>query len=216
MAMRPMLFDGEMVRALLAGRKTQTRRPIRHQPVVDDNGFWKMDGAGWGNTLRFIQPAPSVRGSLGLANNCPLGKPGDHIWVRERARVIDYRSNCDALVRYEADQSTRWVNMPSRLKYVPVGRCIPNGCHREASRILLEITGVRAERLNDISQADAIAEGMPPSHPSIDAVSRTLGYPDFSRSVFAQLWQFIYGEKAWSENKWVWVIEFKRIEGCAL
>jgi hypothetical protein len=101
--------------------------------------------------------------------------------------------------------------MPSRLKYVPVGRCIPNGCHREASRILLEITDIRAERLNDISQADAIAEGMPPSHPSFDVISQSMGYPDFSRSAFAQLWQSIYGEKAWSENKWVWVIEFKRI-----
>ncbi|EEC3119720.1 hypothetical protein LK837_004922 [Salmonella enterica] len=87
---------------------------------------------------------------------------------------------------------------------------------RWASRILLEITDVRVERLNDISQSDAIAEGAPPSHPSIDRVSQEYGFPDFSRSWFGQTWQNIYGEEAWAANPWVWVIEFKRVEGAAL
>ncbi|CDK64131.1 Phage-related protein [Morganella morganii IS15] len=84
---------------------------------------------------------------------------------------------------------------------------------RWASRILLEITGVRVERLQDISQADAIAEGAPPSHPSIDAVSREYGFPDFPRSWFGQTWWHIYGKENWQANPWVWVIEFKQIQG---
>ena len=82
---------------------------------------------------------------------------------------------------------------------------------RWASRITLEITGVRVERLQDISQKDAIAEGGPPSHPSIDAVSRDYGFPDFSRSWFGQTWNHIYGKESWQANPWVWVIEFKRV-----
>jgi hypothetical protein len=85
---------------------------------------------------------------------------------------------------------------------------------RWASRITLEITDVRVERLNSISQSDAIAEGAPPSHRSIDAVSQQFGYPDF-RSWFGQTWGHIYGDESWQANPWVWVIEFKRAEGGA-
>lgn len=77
--------------------------------------------------------------------------------------------------------------------------------------ITLEVTGVRVERLQDISEADAVAEGAPPSHPSIDAVSRDYGYPDFPRSWYAQLWDSINGAGAWDSNPHVWVLEFRRI-----
>lgn len=84
---------------------------------------------------------------------------------------------------------------------------------RWASRILLEVTNTLIERVQDISQQDAIAEGAPPSHPSINCVSRELGFSDFSRSWFGQHWDRINGKKhPWSDNPWVWVIEFKRIE----
>ncbi len=83
---------------------------------------------------------------------------------------------------------------------------------RWASRITFEITGVRVERLQDISRADAIAEGGPQSHPSIDAVSQDYCFPDFSRSWFGQTWWSIYGEESWQANPWVWVMEFKRVE----
>lgn len=83
---------------------------------------------------------------------------------------------------------------------------------RWASRITLEITDVRVERLQDISQADAMAEGAPPSHPSIDVISREHGYEDFSRSWYAQLWDQINGKlTSWSSNPWVWVVCFKRV-----
>lgn len=82
---------------------------------------------------------------------------------------------------------------------------------RWASRIQLEITNIRVERLQDISRKDAIAEGAPPSHPSIDKVSREFGYEDFSRSWYAQLWETINGAGSWDANPWVWVIEFKVI-----
>ena len=82
---------------------------------------------------------------------------------------------------------------------------------RWASRITLEVTGVRVERLQDISEADAMAEGAPPSHPSIDRISREFGYADFPRSWYAQLWGQINGSDSWAANPWVWVIEFRRL-----
>ncbi|MGE8376047.1 MAG: hypothetical protein ACN6N5_11980, partial [Diaphorobacter nitroreducens] len=83
---------------------------------------------------------------------------------------------------------------------------------RWASRILLEITSVRVERLQDINQADAQAEGAPPGHPSIDQISREFGYPDFPRSWYAQLWEEINGPDSWAQNPWVWVVEFERAQ----
>jgi hypothetical protein len=82
---------------------------------------------------------------------------------------------------------------------------------RTASRILLEIVSVRVERLQDISQADARAKGAPPSHPSIDAVSRQIGYADFPRSWYAQLWNQINGAGSWEANPCVWVVKFRRV-----
>ncbi len=82
---------------------------------------------------------------------------------------------------------------------------------RWASRITLEVTGVRVERLQDISEADARAEGSPPSHPSIDAISREFGYADFPRSWYGQLWESINGPGSWDLNPWVWVVEFKGV-----
>lgn len=76
----------------------------------------------------------------------------------------------------------------------------------------IEIVDVWLQQVQDISRADAIAEGAPPSHPTIDAVSRECGFPDFSRSWFGQTWWHIYGKENWQANPWVWVIEFKRIQ----
>jgi hypothetical protein len=83
---------------------------------------------------------------------------------------------------------------------------------RWASRITLEVKGVRVERLQDITQKDAIAEGGPESHSDIDRISRRFGYQDFSRSWFAQTWEGINGPGAWEANPWVWVISFERVK----
>ncbi|MCD2460419.1 hypothetical protein LRM39_18285 [Enterobacter cloacae complex sp. 2021EL-01261] len=189
-----MIFNSEMVRAILDGRKTQTRRIIKPQPVMYEPG-------------QSIHVSDMINDAL----RCPFGSVGDRIWVRETwaeagAGAPDlklYRAN------YPEHVPAHYENVPpvDEIRWTP-------SIHmpRWASRITLEIVGVRVERLQDISQADAVAEGAPQSHPSIDAVSQQHGFPDFSRSWYGQTWQSIYGAESWQFNPWVWVIEFKRIE----
>ncbi|UDC35599.1 hypothetical protein LGM12_09315 [Klebsiella pneumoniae] len=236
MTERGMIFNAEMVRAILDGLKTQTRREVKLNLDIAR----LATTYDWATSLaanhyqglaeeQIQQKAESLRGVIHpviLGNGqmvsiiCPHGKPGDRIWVRETfcpvddtqyggEKWVDYR----ATPKFEASHPAGWDSAPNdaeALKWHP-------SIHmpRWASRILLEITDVRVERLNAISQADAIAEGAPPSHPSIDCVSQEYGFPDFSRSWFGQTWQHIYGEESWDANPWVWVIEFKRVEGGA-
>ncbi|MDV1214346.1 hypothetical protein VC596_09040 [Citrobacter freundii] len=224
---RGMIFNAEMVRAILDGRKTQTRRVVKfkpREPGFNLNfsglklGHYRTGDASSGYVL-------ASRGAMGCWNDktfpahCPYGQPGDRIWVRETFRVHSRATDLATLV-YKASERQSWTEQTHR---VPVSVCNKPAViekwtpsihmPRWASRILLDITDVRVERLNSISQADSIAEGAPPSHPSIDVVSRQFGYPDFSRSWFGQTWQSIYGDDSWQANPWVWVIEFKRIEG---
>ncbi|WP_393930170.1 ASCH domain-containing protein [Citrobacter freundii] len=209
---RGMIFNGEMVRAILDGRKTQTRRIMKVQPSdgfhpthngydLDLNAHWYTPGVVDKNG--YLQPAK--KDVFGVADEnegytCPFGAVGDRIWVRETWA----RYNIDQDSHDMAYRATPPADWPEEGRWRP-------SIHmpRWASRLMLEITGVRVERLNAISQADAIAEGAPPSHPSIDCVSREYGFPDFSRSWFGQTWQHIYGEESWQANPWVWVIEFK-------
>ncbi|MDU2939893.1 morphogenetic protein [Superficieibacter sp. BNK-5] len=203
---RGMIFNAEMVRAILDGRKTQTRRPVKF-PLIDKNMGCELAGN-------------ELAGELAAGNywNSPFGKPGDRIWVRETFRVMGCATDVARLM-YKASERSSFTESA---RTVPVSSCTKQPSQkwtpsihmpRWASRILLEITNVRVERLQDISHQDAVVEGMPPSHPSIDAVSKGLGYPDFPRSAFAQIWQSIYGAESWQVNPWVWVIEFKRVDG---
>nr|WP_216662045.1 morphogenetic protein [Klebsiella aerogenes] len=190
-----MIFNSEMVLAILDGRKTQTRRPVKF-PVHDKNLGCEMAGN-------------ELAGELSAGNylNSAFGKPGDRIWVRETwARYnIDQDSHDMA---YRATPPEDW---PEEGKWRP-------SIHmpRWASRILLEITDVRVERLNAISQEDAQAEGM-----ELTGWRPTYSDPDSGGEVwtpydkFARLWESIYGEGSWKVNPWVWVIEFKRVEGGA-
>ncbi|QYY30279.1 hypothetical protein K2O51_23190 [Cupriavidus pinatubonensis] len=207
---RPILFSGAMVLAILDGRKTQTRRVLNQATgpslsvgIEDEPGVAELS---W---LYGDGPGHEVHECIQRVA-CPYGRPGDRLWVREtwaRPAALDpgptvYRADYPACV-------------PAAFENVPPADAITwkPSIHmpRALSRILLEVTGVRVERLNDCSQADAIAEGAPPSHPSIDVVSRQFGYEDFSRSWYAQLWEQINGAGAWEANPWVWVIEFRRI-----
>lgn len=118
-------------------------------------------------------------------------------------------------VRYEADGAeSDWLPYPSRLSYIHVGRCIANGCYKEAARIMLEITNIRVERLNDISETDAIAEGIDAKlcreYHFKSPVAHILNPAAYH--AFAGLWESINGKDSWNANPWVWVIEFKRIE----
>lgn len=227
---RGMIFNGEMVRAILDGRKTQTRRIMAIQPEHSELGLRRViDSKNGRDNGKYFWSQSDARGLKMRSKvfGCPYGEVGDRIWVREtyQGPLFDY----ERMESYLEDSSK--FEKPEFCVYRADGNPAPefydadDNLHcgwrpsihmpRWDSRILLEITVIRVERLNTISQADAIAEGAPPSHPSIDCVSQEYGFPDFSRSWFGQTWQHIYGEESWQSNPWVWVIEFKRVEGGA-
>ncbi|AVE37193.1 morphogenetic protein [Klebsiella aerogenes] len=197
MTERGMIFNSEMVRAILDGRKTQTRRPVK-LPVHDKNLGCELAGN-------------ELAGELSAGNylNSAFGKQGDRIWVRETwARYNIDQDSYD--MAYRATPPADWPEG---------GRWRPSiHMPRWASRILLEITDVRVERLNAISEEDARAEGI------IDGGCLNCGEPEpcgcanpepDATDAFAYLWQSIYGQENWNANPWVWVIEFKRVEGGA-
>lgn len=189
---RGMIFNAEMVRAILYGRKTQTRRVMTPQPADDIRlaNFPNSEFIGWESSLKHKYGSTT-------AHICPFGQPGDRIWVRETwARYnIDQESHDMA---YRATPPADWPEE---------GRWRPSiHMPRWASRITLEITGVRVERLNDISEEDARAEGVRagvcPGHEQI-----------MHQVAFSELWKSIYGDESWQANPWVYVIEFKRVDG---
>lgn len=183
---KPILFSGEMVRAILEGRKTQTRRVVKPQPGA--NNRIRITG---GNVM-------NIRDQK-ISENCPYGQPGDRLWVRETWRphtpdATAYRADGDGVM-----DGFRWRWRPSI--HMP----------RWASRILLEVVAVRVERLQDISEHDAIEEGLFSTgfaagvcHPHAQENCRRCGYK--------ALWNRIIGPGAWDANPWVWVVEFKVIE----
>ncbi|MGQ6249944.1 hypothetical protein ACUNF8_19295 [Serratia sp. IR-2025] len=216
---RPVIFNGEMVRAIIDGRKTQTRRPIKF-PLLDKNMGCELAG----NEI-----AGEVR--AGNYSNVPFGQVGERLWVRETWGVVshDFDEN-ERIIDWVPDRPATAIHeMPfgngyysGHAIYAADGEfiwgdddghgersCWKPSIHmpREACRILLEITAVRVERLNDISEEDARAEGVAPSQHIITP-------PEVLYRVgFLKLWQFIYGEESWRANPWVWVIEFKRVGG---
>ncbi|HCB8972537.1 TPA: hypothetical protein M2O87_003077 [Klebsiella pneumoniae] len=231
---RGMIFNGEMVRAILDGRKTQTRRIMAPQPADDiERGiFPNPEAIGWKSSLRHKYGSTT-------AHFCPYGKPGDRIWVREAFRVHSRATDVATLV-YKASERNSWTEQTLR---VPVAVCnkpaTPEkwtpSLHmpRWASRILLEITDVRVERLSAISEEDAQREGVHTEVWDQTVVARNYADSDeffqswsedmphyvemnqLYRSSFRSLWESIYGAENWQANPWVWVIEFKRVEGGA-
>ncbi|HHL4075491.1 TPA: hypothetical protein ACQ7TU_003660 [Klebsiella pneumoniae] len=220
---RGMIFNGEMVRALLDGRKTQTRRIMAPQPADDIERciFPNPEAIGWKSSLRHKHGSTT-------AHFCHYGKPGDRIWVREtfQGPLFDYDlmdSYCKDPTPFEKPEFCVYKadGVPAPEFYDANDElhcCWRPSIHmpRWASRILLEITDVRVERLNAISEEDAQAEGM-----ELTGWRPTYSDPDSGGEVltpydnFAQLWESIYGEESWKANPWVWVIEFKRVEGGA-
>lgn len=227
---RPIIFSSEMVRAILDGKKTQTRRTHGLEDVNKYPDLWtfvkigildyKTKRSAKGKfsayfTSELIEPktisiCPQV---------CPFGQPGDKLWVRETFCLvddteygyekwieIDYR----ATPRYAESCVTHpagWENAPNDLEALKWRPSIH--MPRWASRILLEIVSVRVERLQDISEEDAKAEGA--------SLGRVFGEGKLGikshREGFIDLWNSINGKKyPWESNAWVWVIEFKRIK----
>lgn len=208
---RGMIFNAEMVRAILDGRKTQTRRPIKWKQTRFTEIGEREDGSKW-------PWSEDAEHAFDFWHPCPFGSVGDRIWVREtfqgplfdfdlmdsyckdstpfeKSEFCVYRADgVPAPEFYDADDELHCCWRPSIL--------MP----RWASRILLEITDVRVERLKSISDRDALREGC-------SAADMKSG--DCVADVFARLWASIYGSDSWNANPWVWVIEFKRVEGGA-
>jgi hypothetical protein len=191
---RPLLFSGPMVRALLNGSKTETRRVFKSK-----NGG--------------VQPrANDLPGMRQILRNCPYGQRGDRLWVRET-----WAYGIHALNSRNAEQEGPWVYRADDAS--EQGRLCDRwhpSIHmpRWASRIMLEITGVRVERLQDIGADDAYAEGA--AQWAAENAERLLGEGEKYRNIvqaYKALWQSINGPDAWDENPWVWVVEFKRVEG---
>lgn len=214
---RPILFSAPMVRAILEGRKTQTRRAIRKQfaadaepaevPATSPEG-WQISGHSglwWDDTGACIDDA--IR--------CPYGMPGDRLWVRET--WAPEQIDADAMTMQEVSDSVRMPAYRADFAGNPAYKWRPSiHMPRWASRILLEITAVRVERLQDISQDDAKAEGVEQmgACPGLRLYRNYLdpmtGYirPD---DAFLSLWNSINGARSWDANPWVWVVEFKRV-----
>ena len=210
---RPILFNAEMVKAILGGRKTQTRRVIKPQP---SSGVRKS-----------VLVKSGVEDGHGREIVCQLGQPGDQLWVRETFATLGNEDGCaidwqknlvkaggpDAALIYRASCEQRpgnyglwsipddefWKPHTENMQYE--GSWVPSiHMPRWASRINLLITGIRVERLDDISQHDARCEGIVDHH--------NVGQEKY---LFSRLWRDIYGEESWSDNPWIWVIEFERV-----
>ncbi len=206
---RGILFSAPMVRALLAGTKTQTRRVVKWRDVdaglsLSFSGLraygyaqgWVLESDSRTSTEWRCKPTP-----------CPYGQLGDRLWVRETfAGSIAYERHGYPLkdwgnkLWYVADgepRSGQWTR-PRPSIHMP----------RALSRITLEVTGVRVERLQDISEADAQAEGVDPADEP-----NQLRWQHYSPHgvAYARLWDDINGPGSWDANPWVWVVEFKRV-----
>ena len=195
---RPILFSAPMVRAILAGSKTQTRRAVK------------------GNALNWLNDVGFTPEFVAMPENhqCPYGQPGDRLWVREAFSGPRCEEEFPPRSWYEADNIWYWADgnpdagdwtRPRPSIHMP----------RWASRILLEITAVRVERLQAISETDALAEGVIEGNgdfsgcfsvPGTQAMSGTT-----AKECYARLWDQINGAGSWAANPWVWVVEFRRV-----
>ena len=220
---RPILMSAPMIRAILSGTKTQTRR-ISNPHQKGGRRYFNTDGSPRTDCIY------------------PYGAHGDLLWVREAFRFLDSFDGDSpntvgdrcliagypkpwAPTHYEADGlRDNWMNVGTSPGSVTAGKLRP-GIHmpRWASRLLLEIVAVRVERLHEISEADAQAEGVERVVAGVgwrrycDPDSEEVGVPPCgdARRSFRSLWKFINGPGAWDANPWVWVIEFNVLEGGA-
>lgn len=226
---RPILFSAPMVRAILAGTKTQTRRVVKiPEGVRADRIDPSSHGPGW---FDIITNTPD--GEDAEFMRCPYGGPGDHLWVKETHGYISY-DNGDMPTRDIVYRATPFYLMSDRstptTEEIPVsaidgGKWTPSiHMPRWASRITLEITGVRVERLNDIRGIDARDEGLHSYQHFWRDCEFPLGdiayepWPGYRwrysdpKEAFKALWEEVNGAGSWAANPWVWVVEFRRVE----
>lgn len=237
---RPIIMSAPMVRAILDGRKTQTRRVIKPQPELPEPDCHRdhtpKHPAPYWDAYCSERPTPS--NPRGMSDQwcawqvddrqclpcfrCPYGAPGDRLWMRETYCPVDDREfggeqwiDYRATPRYEAEHPAGWENDPSdpaALKWRS-SMFMP----RSASRITLEITDVRVQRVCEITEADARAEGHPitwdgkgydPPPPEVDS------WQGYGRYSFSLHWITLNAKRGfgWAENPWVWCISFRRVD----
>lgn len=193
---RPVLFSAPMVRAILAGTKTQTRRVVKRHPSDDGNMVLVDHGDGWWPYRSADSESPVVNGGDEIPYRCPYGQPGARLWVRENGwerpqrtpkmmregadTWAPYYFDADGYGSADAEQFKEWGFKRRPSIHMP----------RRFSRIDLEITAVRVERLGQISEADARQEG-------VESVEE-----------FIELWKSINGK--WEPEQWTWVLQFRR------
>jgi hypothetical protein len=222
---RGIIFSAPMVRAILDGSKTQTRRVVKPQPAPH-HGIQAMFGT---SPDGFAFGTPGVWREVGADypdgpeddRRCPYGVVGERLWVRETFSAPpggERRDECiyRADVTPEQERETRQLAR-SHPALVGQGRWTP-AIHmpRWASRVTLEITGVRVQLLQELSEEDAKAEGVTtgPQQGKVNGEPATL-YPMTHRMAFTWLWNVINGERpgcSWQSNPWVWCVSFRRIE----
>jgi hypothetical protein len=208
---RPILFSGEMVRAILEGRKTQTRRVVKF---------------GWNGTAGELM----AQSHFDPAYKCKYGEPVDRLWVKEtfavhkHGRLVKEKMPLFEYTHISSDDFSCSIENGYEIVYRATQTIDPDfPIHwrpslfmpRWASRITLEIVSVRVERLQDITEEDAKAEGV--IHDDCSTVlwknyTNKMSSYDTARSSYASLWENINGNGAWASNPWVWVIEFKKVE----
>ncbi len=206
---RPILFSGPLVRAILEGRKTQTRRVVKPQPYRY-HGLQPMwgtspDGHAFGEPGLWREVGPDYPDGDSDDRRCPYGVPGDRLWVRETWWPAFERTANGSGVVYRADYLPPTLldaSIADQKTWRP-SIFMP----RTASRLLLEVTDVRVQRVQEISVEDCIAEGC----------STTLREHDAGvdlRRQYAELWDSINGKRGfgWDVNPWCWCVTFRRLE----
>lgn len=202
---RPIIFSGPMVRAILEGRKTQTRRVIKG--CVERGGEYTHE-----------------RHEQGWFPRCPYGVPGDRLWVRETWRLIAWDGDVKTVgIDYPADGDSGCTNYVNRDDHLAIARRLLSRKKRPSihmprwvSRITLEVAGVRVERVQEIAEADAIAEGIDVEN--VWGIGNAAPDPDGGYTdpvtAFHKLWDSINAKRgySWESNPFVWVVEFKVVK----
>lgn len=222
----PILFSGPMVKAILEGRETQTRRIVDWKRLHKQAGLtfptkcrlaWFTILNGWG-----IDAGDSVMRAV----DCPYGQPGSRLWLKETWQYADWTDDGYPFIRYAANNETKliesgipdaweqkledaWCRLSTDANYAIDQKAADRVWRpsifmpRWASRITLKVTAVRVERLQNISENDALAEG-------VESWKRGETY-EAAKSKYAALWESINGPGSWAKNPWVWALSFKRI-----
>jgi hypothetical protein len=189
---KPILFNTEMVRAILDGRKTMTRRIVKNEKI-----FQAAAKIGEISSALIDKRELEKHDLSYILQFCPFGTVGDGLWVRETWSEYEdnyfYRASIDLLEDKELDQMKYGFNKWKPSLFMPKSAC----------RLKLRITNIRVERLNDISRGDAMQEGCP--FQNLAKVNNPISW-------FMNLWESINGKGSWDKNPWVWVVEFEKLK----